>query len=262
MPLTVAADAKSRLAFLFESRNSAAAAHVPLDLTYAATHLEHEISSVPGIEGYEAGTWISFVTGPVEPLGGTGPLAVDVPVVLRALPKPPSMVGQSATAVEPEPSTPADLGVWDYSFSYLYESAAQDTVKATVEWNTSRSDLFDPDAAEADLFAALAQFVTSWAAVEADLESYLRPLEADAAGAPPDAVSALEALEKMSGGLALAYEAWAHGRSAIDAQAVHQPDRVVYEFFLRLEEVRRAPPGSTSTASPCNPATPRCRCRG
>src|SRR6202000_716841 len=100
---------------------------------------------------------------------------------------------------------------WDYSFSYLYESAAQDTVEATVEWNTSSSDLFDPGAAEADLFAALAQVVTSWAASEAHRESYLRPPDAAAAGPPPDAVSALEALEKMSGGLALAYEAWARG---------------------------------------------------
>src|SRR5262249_4980501 len=66
----------STLAFLFSCANASAQAYVPLELGYALTHLEHDITAVPGITGYKQSQWIRFITGPY-------PLAIgsnDVPV--------------------------------------------------------------------------------------------------------------------------------------------------------------------------------------
>ncbi len=234
VPLTADPDGATRLAFLFDSRNAAAAAHVPLDVSYAASHLEHDITGVPGIEGYQQSAWIAFVTGALEPLSGTAALAIDFPVVLRALPKPPSMVGQTASKAHPEPRSPADLAGWTYTFSYLYQGAAQDTVHAVVEWNRPGVGAPAPGDADADLFAALARFVTIWPAVEADLETFVRPLDGRATSAPAGAVSALSALESVTGTLAAAYTAWAAAQQG-PLVAGTSPEHVLYEFDLRLK---------------------------
>ncbi len=235
VPLTSQAEGSSRLAFLFESRDAGAAAHVPLDVFYAATHLEHDITEVPGIKGYQQSAWIAFVTGPLQPQTGPEPLQIDFPVVLRALPKPPTAVAQTATKADPEPTSPTELARWGYGFSYLYQSAAQDTVTATVEWNRPQLEGFGHDAAEAELFRALAQFVTAWPAVEADLEAFLRPLDAKATSLPPGAAPALQALESIASTLATAYKRWAEEAAA---EPLGGPEHLLYEFDLELEEAK------------------------
>ncbi|HEX2265740.1 MAG TPA: hypothetical protein VHH14_05600, partial [Solirubrobacterales bacterium] len=96
VPLTTAEDGAARLAFLFGLRRPEAATHVSLAVSCPATHLEHQILPAPGVEDGEESAWIEFVTGPVEPLGAKE-TAIDFPVALRTLPRPPSMAGQTAS---------------------------------------------------------------------------------------------------------------------------------------------------------------------
>lgn len=231
----------SRLAFLFESKNAAAQTHVRLDVQYPVTHLEHDIRSVPGIEDYQSSSWITWVTGPMTTSLGT----FDFPVVLRELPQPPSMTDQTALPTFrhddgfPKPSSglsPQQLTEWDYAFDYRYDSAAQDLIHTHVVFNTDgKARSFHTDA-EADLFTALAQFTTVHPAVAADLETHLRPVDADARAtdtAVVNAECALAALVRLTTDLANAYEKWARARQAV-AGGKASPKLIEYDFRLGL----------------------------
>ena len=56
----------STLAFLASSRSAETEAYVELKLSYALTHVEHDIRNVPGIKLYEQSRWITFLDGSVS----------------------------------------------------------------------------------------------------------------------------------------------------------------------------------------------------
>jgi hypothetical protein len=218
-PLT--GDGRTRLAFLFESKNSATS-HVPLAVRYPVTHLEHDITSVPGINDYQQSHWLAFVTGPETTELGD----VDFPVVLRALPQPPSVTGQTALPTVRDArgrpcmehgASPRELARWDYAFSYAYGAAAQDTLSATLSFNVGPHLRTLRSAEETQLFAALAQFVTNASQLSADLDASLRSVNADSTSTDDTvkvAKAALDAFAHVAGALADAYEAWALGTYA------------------------------------------------
>ncbi|MEV7595929.1 LysM domain-containing protein [Kitasatospora sp. NPDC089797] len=233
----------SRLAFVFESKNATARTHVRLDVQYPVTHLEHDIRNVAGIEDYRSSRWITWVTGPMTvPLG-----SIDFPVVLRELPQPPSVTDQTALPTARDEKgfpkrgaglTPRELTEWDYAFDYRYDSAAQDRVHAHVVFNTAGRTRARVADAEAELFAALAQFTTIHPEVDADLETYLRPVGADAKATDTEVVngaSALAALVRLTTELANAYEKWAKAgpRAFTGGEG---PRRIEYDFQLGLSE--------------------------
>jgi hypothetical protein len=245
----------STLAFLFTSRSAEEQAYVQLKLSYALSHLEHNIHGVPGIENYEQSSWITFLTGPyftpIMPAKGDD---FAIPVALRALPTPATVVAQTGTASLVDQNgnpnanaaqSPADLKFWDYEFSYLYNQAAQDTIIAQVEFNRPAAGLNAFAATPEDtLYAALAQFVAIYPAVSRDLESYLRPINGKTRADTPDFINAeyaVAALETVVKGVADAYQAWAdqHLQARLVAAA---PPRIVYRFEIALEPGTSDPP--------------------
>jgi len=218
--------APSNLAFLFSSKNVKLQPYVQLQLSYALTHLEHDIANVPGIRNYEQSAWIHFVNGPfVTPIGastgeGAGVQPTNFPIVLRALPTPPTVVAQTGLpAIEqeldcdnsPAGITPDQLADWDYSFSYNYQNSAQDSVNATVEFNLT--DTHALLASDGDiLFAPLAQFITINPAIANDFEAFLRKVNSGSKATDQPVINAKEALaafENIVGKVAAAYRDWA-----------------------------------------------------
>ena len=230
--------ATSHLAFLFGTSNAAATERVPLKLSYAVSHLEHDIRRVPGVEDYESSRWISFVTGPfVSSIPGPGGAEVtEIPVVLRALPQPPSIAGQHVVGGEgSEP--PAELARWSYRFDYIHRGAAQDSLTATVEFG--RGEPLKAAAPPDELFAALAQFTAAHPAIEADLEEHLRPIDAKRLAEGADvrpARAVLHAFEAIVGALARAYDAWSRPAAMGAAAMVGSGAHVTHKYVLDLEE--------------------------
>ncbi|HEV2757118.1 MAG TPA: peptidoglycan-binding protein [Actinomycetota bacterium] len=192
-----------RLAFTFvsknvqgDSTNAQGGAYVPLELDVKISHIEVDRTLVPGIEGYVQSRWLAFVCGPVPcPIPSD---ALDVPVVNRALPAPPTVQSQSGTRPFATPRTVTDLTKWDYGFGYTYGLAPGDSVNVEIRLNPSDSTQSQQVIPEYKaLFDALAQFVSSYAAIEDDLATYLPKIargEVDAAtlAAAKKAVSAFE----------------------------------------------------------------------
>lgn len=242
IPLKGATDPDaSSLAFLVDSRSADTRAYVELALGYDLTHVEHDIRSVPGIENYEQSRWITFLTGPYHT--AISPPAGDrfaVPVALRALPVPATVVAQSGTPGHPGPehATPGELKTWDYTFSYLLRQAAQDSVIAEVVFN---QDAGSPRAAPSpadgtELYAALAQFTAIYPAVARDLETFLRPISGVTGPDDPEvapAAAAMAALDEVVSAVTGTYAAWARARLSARGTPAASP-RVEYSFEIRL----------------------------
>ena len=245
VPLTAAGgDGDTRLAFLFSSKNVKAQRYVSLDLSYAMTHLEHDIKNVPGIENYEQSSWITFVNQTLVTDIGNEP--IEFPVLLRELPTPPSVTAQTAASAIPQSvegarllevmgGSPGELATWNYGYSYFYPGSAQDTVTSTVQFNlTDSAKMLGADPTY-QLFQALAQFVTVYPAIATDLDAYLRPITG--ASKPEDVTNAeyaLSAFEQITEGVATAYRAWADAQLTLAARMM--PSQVIYVFDIDLRD--------------------------
>lgn len=224
----------SSLGFLFNSKNETEHAYVSLALTYKITHLEHDITSVPGIDGYVQSNWISLISGPIDvPLAGGESL--NLPVVLRALPEPPTLQTQTALPSTGQPQSIAELAQWDYGFGYIYPRSAQDSVKVSIEINKGDTE----QAVKADpaggLVTALAQFVTVFPDVSRAVNTRL----AELSGANPDANTVAQAQQAVSAFVYLveqvtaAYDAWARPQMRMN-EAFVEPQPITLEFTLAL----------------------------
>jgi len=251
VPLTKSTgDGNSALTFLFDSRYADRRAFVTMDLAYSLTHLEFDIRSVSGIKKYEQSSWISFLTGPYQrPIGDSGK-DFTFPILLRALPTPPTMVAQNGSPIKTDKdgyaavsdnAEASDLRRWSYEFSYLRSRAAQDRVLATVEFNQppDTKDMLNASgesAAEA-LYRALAQFQAIYPAVAQDLDTYLRPLNGDSdpnAQETLDAQYAVAALVNVVKNVTDKYKAWVN--PSMKMAGDEAAPRVVYQFEVGLNE--------------------------
>ncbi|OIN45257.1 hypothetical protein BLL37_31185 [Pseudomonas azotoformans] len=249
IPLVAGADVSS-LAFLVNSRSAESEAYVQLDLAYALTHVEHDIHGVSGIENYQQSRWVTFLTGPyseaIKPATGT---RFAIPVALRALPVPATVVAQTgrSSVVDPLTATPAELKSWTYRFSYLQQQAAQDSVIANVVFNSDADGQMlrgTPSPTE-QLYMALAQFVAIYPAVNRDLETFLRPIDGKTVVGNPNverARDAVDALDTVVSGVAEAFAAWAASQS-MAARVLAADYKVEYTFEIRL-----VPDGLTEAA--------------
>ncbi|MEG2029362.1 MAG: hypothetical protein RR376_01795 [Janthinobacterium sp.] len=177
---------QTRLSFNFISKNVEGQAYVPLDLRYQITHMEFDQQYVPGIEHYVESQWLLFINGPIEVALGDG--TQYIPVLNRALPVPPTVNRQNASASAGAPQAgrlrlaadglqPAQLALWDYSFSYTYRQAAQDAVHVSIVLNVPPPPARLAAAAGPDLFTALAAFVSNYPRISADLDHFLVPID-------------------------------------------------------------------------------------
>ncbi len=171
---------------------------LPLHLKLRPLGLEYAVAPAPLTEGYESSDWLTFLT----PLDGTDaeqPATIDtdigqleVPVPLRAYPKPPRLVGQNAEHATPEhpvptasgaepgavPATPADelqeAKRWRYTATFETEAAAQDTVWLKLGFNYKPASDAQLATSAPDPFATLAELTTNLPAIQADLLELLR----------------------------------------------------------------------------------------
>lgn len=156
-----------RLAFVMTTKNVAAQAYVPLDLRYPISHLEFDRAPAPGTSGYVQSRWLAFVTGAIDRTLGAG--TSNIPVVNRALPVPPTMTQQTGDKLIEHPVTAGELPLWSYRFEVQSAQAAQDAVSMMIQLNVPIGATAQPRAAGPDLFTALAQLVTNYPAIAADL---------------------------------------------------------------------------------------------
>jgi hypothetical protein len=206
----------NRLTFLMVTRpghdqdlDQRLAAYVELDLQFAGTAIEHQIGELPGIEGYQASSWLTFVR-PLPQTPGS-PLAAalgsfKVPLVRRAFPTPPALPAQSFEAVA-DPGTGAqpslaELLEWVFEFEYSEDfHYAQDRTYCTVKFNTTQQ--LRSFAHMESVFAALAQFVTVGPDVDKDLLALVAQVTSATTGQPlADARIALESFVELVGGVA------------------------------------------------------------
>ncbi|SHN33679.1 hypothetical protein [Chitinophaga sp. CF418] len=162
--------------------------YVDLDLSFAGSSIEHQISTLPNIQGYEASTWLSFVT-PLSindsPL--TGDLGkIQVPMPIREFPVAPSMVNQSgASSVPPDPSDISQLLNWNYNIDYsLQIHYPQDQLDFNINFNVADTGNVMLLGIE-DAFPQLAEFITVSPYVYAVLEKQLTQVTAGTADDDP-----------------------------------------------------------------------------
>lgn len=203
-PLTIVVSAPG----ILRDDSGAVVSNVDLNMRYYGGSIEHQIGSLSGIENYEASSWLSFVIA--QP---SGPLTVDlgqfpVPMVLRSFPTTPDLPAQTAAGTpQADADELSEILVWTldatYSLPYHYP---QDRVHATVDFNIAAPMM--ALASFLDAFNALAQFVTVFPTVQADLDTWLAGIDAsiDATDAQgklqiDNAATALDSMVRMVGAI-------------------------------------------------------------
>ncbi|MFV4649112.1 hypothetical protein ACNJUT_21205, partial [Mycobacterium tuberculosis] len=138
--------------------------------------------------------------------------ALQLPVPLRELPPPPTAQGQSGLATATANPTPAQISQWNYDFTYSARRAAQDSLLATVGFNTSALVGAPTDAPSAALFSALARMIACTPAIFADFNAYLAKVAPDTAITSTtfvNAKAALGAWKTLISDVSTAYADWA-----------------------------------------------------
>jgi hypothetical protein len=213
----------SYLTFSFSTKNAKEYSSVELNLSYVVTHIEFQISDVPGIEGYKGSNWLTFiipadVNTPVSPGSDLQVLQqnlglVDIPIVLRNYPTPPTLTTQTGTPVDVSGDTEnaklEKASQWDYTYSYTEDQAAQDRIFSEIEFNlipVSQSKMMA--ASSRDLFNDMAQLVTVWPQILDDFNKYLTAITAASTSSDPNldnAYYALQALVTLTNNLTIAW---------------------------------------------------------
>lgn len=196
---------------------------VELNLSYVVTHIEFQISDVPGIEGYKGSNWLTFIipadlNTPISPGSDLQVLQqnlglVDIPIVLRNYPTPPTLTTQTGTPVDVSGDTEniklERASQWDYTYSYTEDQAAQDRIFSEIEFNQVPAPTLKMMAGSSrDLFNDMAQLVTVWPQVLDDFNKYLTAITAASTSSDPNlenAYYALQALVTLTNNLAIAW---------------------------------------------------------
>jgi hypothetical protein len=168
------------LTFSFGTRSDAEAAVVDLPLRLGITNIEQPLDTVPGIPDYRPSSWLTFALDFSQDSGGRDDLGIpEIPVPLRAYPTPPSMVAQNgvpllAPAGAPGASDDLDKArAWLYNFAYEYPPADQDTVYATVVFQSGSMNAKAAAVGELTLFDTLVQFSAVYRQILADFNRTL-----------------------------------------------------------------------------------------
>ncbi|MEZ4955479.1 MAG: hypothetical protein R2825_18095 [Saprospiraceae bacterium] len=204
------------LTFLFDTKQDQAKATVEFDLNYKITHLEYRIQDSDQMEGYEISSWLMFVN-PVDASDASSPLVkplghLEIPVVLRNFPTPPTLVRQfgEQSKEEDDKSALANATQWDYGFTYTQRAAAQDTLKAGVTLNSVPESMAMSRAmlGGRSFFEELATFIAHYPAIQADLASTLPTIHANTLtddSKLATASSALDAFHQLVDAVTLAW---------------------------------------------------------
>lgn len=222
-----------------------------IDLFHQINALEHQIHPVPGIEGYLASSWLSFVLPDSFDAPGERKLLVPlgkqtIPVPLRAYPTPPSLseqnfiphvkqfVGSEAEAALTGADQLLEARRWNYRCRYEYVGAAHDKILASVKLNVPPETALTARLAAGespDLFAALVQFSAAYPGIARDLDQYL------ATGTDSEiAFNAIGSFAWLTQRAAEAWLTWRESNNALTAAKLESPE---YYFVItqRAEEI-------------------------
>jgi hypothetical protein len=223
-----------RLPFLFSSGNAGQQSAVALPLAYTLTHLELDVVKEPNIQNYDGqSTWLQFTGKPLITQVGS----IEFPVILPAVPAPPQMIAQSADSNAAKASTaaPSELTFWDYSLSYDSVFSAQSSLTVSITLNNQKTLVYSRNEAH-PLFAPLVQFVTVCDDIYTDLEKQVGELNDSSKVTDPEvenAITALDAFEKIFGELAAAYEQWAFSLKGMTPSSELSPETGSFDFVLK-----------------------------
>lgn len=240
------------LSFIFSTKNTKEFTTVSLDMDYQVTHIEFDINDVPDVKGYQASQWLTFIVpvnlaeaadinvdkSPLQQSLGT----VDIPIVLRNYPKPPSLTTQMGKAVPINGGSTREIlekaSAWDFSYTYAEDQAAQDQIYADITFNT-----FDSQQNRAmfkngsrNLFNDMAQMISVWNPVLNDMIKYLRLIAPSSDENDPNlnnAFYAMQAMVQVSHNLALAWEQ--HNKTTSTLQS-SQNGMSAYDFIIQQKE--------------------------
>ncbi|NML68703.1 hypothetical protein HHL23_02665 [Chryseobacterium sp. RP-3-3] len=246
-----ATDTDSFLTFSFTTKNAKEFTSVDLDITYVVTHVECDIRDVAGIKGYQGSNWLTFII-PADVSSNSSMLKtasvtsslqqslgnVDIPVVLRNYPTPPTLTTQKGKGVSVEGDTTktrlAKASEWDFTYSYTEDQAAQDKIFSDIEFNmipNPSAKMFG--APSRDLFSDLAQFVTVWPQVLDDFNRYLKLINAQSDSNDINLANAYYALQTMvtlTHNLAIA---WSEFNSQLFGNPNSNGTARAYDFIIR-----------------------------
>ncbi len=157
---------------------------LPVKANYQITALEHNFRPSP-LAGYQDTDWLSFVL-PYSVNANTGnPFSFDIPLPLHAYPTPPALQSQVdlpeapqfGATTTPPPLTLKDALAWDYTYTYRYIGAAQDTISTNVSFNIAPDGLTGsgpsgaaPRSGIRDLATVLLEFTQVYPKIWADLQ--------------------------------------------------------------------------------------------
>ncbi len=149
-----------------------------LDLDYVINELEYDIRTVPGTEGYQSSSWLAFVL-PISRTGSTPRTVqtdlgqVEIPIPLRGYPPRPYLMEQTGGASYTATGMTVEQAMlWNYSFSYEYQQAAQDTIYLRTTFNKASEQSTWLDI-PSGFFDSLAQFAYAYPAIASELERLL-----------------------------------------------------------------------------------------
>jgi LysM repeat protein len=201
----------SRITSLFSIKDPAAHKSVTLDLDYSVNQLEFDIHGVAGIAGYQNSSWLSFVIPLADTAQTSGAAGqIQIPVPLRGYPPPVVISNQVSETGWPggnqnvqvlTAETQATETQWNYGFSALRQTAAQDVLSLEVRFNTSggTSSVNGPPPAPTSpheaVIEALAAFSVVWPTIADDL-AQLPDLQAGTTPAP-SILHAVQALQQL-----------------------------------------------------------------
>ncbi|HEX8231254.1 MAG TPA: LysM peptidoglycan-binding domain-containing protein [Chloroflexia bacterium] len=224
----------SYLSLAFAAKNAREQKDFQFDLNFQVTNIEHQIEPVVGIEGYMASSWLTFVL----PLPSVTVGPVDIPVLLRAYPAPPSLLSQTGTHAGANGSSSSSLEsakLWNYEYTYSQVHAAQDTIISLVQFNVADSQqLFAADAG-VDLITALAQFISVYPQLQEVFQddlSRVTPVLDPSSNTFKAADNAVAAFTELVAQLPGAWAAWLQRTTML---ARFQPDAVEFDFSISEE---------------------------
>jgi hypothetical protein len=222
---------KSYLTFFFNTRTPEKFEDLTLELVYRVNELEHDIVDVPGVKGYQASSWLSFVLpidtideSAADPTSNANYIGkLPIPIPLRTYPTPPSMVMHAAELDPDSQRRLEDIRQWQYTYVYEHLDVAQDAIEAAVRYNVvpptagSNGTAAQRSAAGSNVPAGIANLfaeLVNFAAIYPQLAPALQGLASNSATTLSAADGAIEPLEALIGRVA---QAWASAQIASNA---------------------------------------------
>ena len=196
---------------------------------------------MPGIDGYVASSWLGFVKPlPAVPVDGGPPqVAVDVPVVLRAYPTPPSMQAQEAKGLNVDAVGATErlreAKGWNYDFLYAKQRVAQDRIHAQVHFNIPKGVRLGALVDEVDLFTALARFTTVHPQIQQTFDQALAGIGLGSdkgSTAFKQAALALDAFTRLIENIGTIWTAWVAAGSHAKSLAALRDSEVQFNFII------------------------------